>query len=180
MAVVSDLIWTELSKALLVENLSMTSSYEVVLQQVAPSDLWGLLKTLEKSSRSLSGLSASEDVRGSDSQIINKKLVDSVVAYDGNICLLGQLHEFNVTPEISLPLVLLRVLKYQDGIDVELSFDERPFFDIDLILLGLKDYCNGLSKKFSVSKFYGGLEPATDLDTRYFTGNASGPLNDDI
>ncbi|MDC6164369.1 hypothetical protein PPH93_22165 [Achromobacter xylosoxidans] len=158
----------------------MNSSYEVVLQQVAPSDLWGVLKTLEKSSRSLSGLSVSEDVRGLDLQIINKNLVNSVVAYDGNICLLGRLHEFNVTPEISLPLVLLRVLKYQDDIDVELSFDERPFFDVDRILLGMKEYCDGLSNKFSVSKFYGGLEPAKDLDTRYFTGNASGSLNDDI
>ncbi|QQB36367.1 hypothetical protein I6I07_07080 [Achromobacter deleyi] len=158
----------------------MNSSYEVVLQQVAPSDLWGVLKTLEKSSKSLSGLSVSEDVRGLDLQIINKNLVDSVVAYGGNICLLGQLHEFNVTPEISLPLVLLRVLKYQDDIDVELSFDETPFFDVDRILLGMKEYCDGLSNKFAVSKFYGGLEPATDLDTRYFTGNASGSLNDDI
>lgn len=42
----------------------MADSYEIVLQQVALGDLLGLLKKLEESSKSISDLTASENIGG--------------------------------------------------------------------------------------------------------------------
>lgn len=108
--------------------------------------------------------------------MIDKELIASVIAYEGSICLTCRLHRFSISPEISLPIVLLRVVKYQEGVDVELSFVESPLFDIGRVMFAMKEYCNHLLSKFYVSGFYGGLEPAVDVGTRYFTGNSSGPL----
>ncbi|QXI42069.1 hypothetical protein HU734_017605 [Pseudomonas wayambapalatensis] len=154
----------------------MAESYEVVLQQVAVRDLLGLLGFLEASSRELMGLVSSEsfiNVGGGD---INKALIEEVIAYKGDVCLAGRLYEFLVSPTISLPCVLLRVVKYSEGVDVELSFNEVPFLNADCVMRAMRDYSDDLSNRFEFSQFYGGLEPAVDVNTRYFTGNSFGPL----
>lgn len=155
----------------------MSESYEIVLQQVAKGELYLLLKFIEMGSQALSGLSVSEDFGGSSPVEINQSLIDAVVAHDGDVCLSEQLHEFKVSQAISLPLVLLRVIKYEDKVDVELSFNDAAPFDIDRIMLTMQGYSHAISNKFHIKEFYGGLEPASDIDTRYFTGDALGPLS---
>ncbi|MGC7839028.1 hypothetical protein ACPZMI_11265 [Pseudomonas wayambapalatensis] len=154
----------------------MAESYEVVLQQVAVRDLFGLLDFLKASSGGLMGLVSSEGVISVDGGDINKVLIDAVIAYRGGVCLKGRLYEFQVSPKMSLPCVLLRVVKYSEGVDVELSFNEVPFFSADCVMRAMRDYSSGLSNRFEFSQFYGGLEPAVDTNTRYFTGNSFGPL----
>ncbi|MFR0716831.1 hypothetical protein ACLUS7_17420 [Enterobacterales bacterium BD_CKDN230030183-1A_HGKHYDSX7] len=154
----------------------MSESYEIVFQQVAASDLHVLLKSIERGAQALSGLSVSEDFEGVNLVRINKGLVDAIVAYEGDVCLTEQLHEFKASEAIYLPLVLLRVIQYKRKVDVELSFNCVPSFDIGHVMLAMQGCADALSKKFHIKEFYGGLEPASDVDTRYFTGNALGPL----
>ncbi|CAK14032.1 hypothetical protein [Pseudomonas entomophila] len=154
----------------------MSESYEVVLQQVAKSDLRVLLECIEMESQALSGLAVSEELGGDVSAGINKNLIDAFFAHQGDVCLMERLHEFNVSGTIRLPLVFLRVIKYKGEVDVELSFNDAPSFDIDRVMLAMQGYADELSKKFHINEFYGGLEPAADTDTRYFTGNTLGPL----
>lgn len=154
----------------------MPESYEVVLQQVAKGDLHVLLKYIEMRSQTHSGLAVSEEFRGVGSARVNKDLIDAIVAHEGDVCLTEHLHEFNVSGTIRLPLVFLRVIKYKGEVDVELSFNDAPSFDIDRVMFAMQRYADELSKKFHINEFYGGLEPAADTDTRYFTGNALGPL----
>lgn len=152
----------------------MSESYEVVLQQVAVGDLYVLLKLIETESQELSGLAVSEDLGGIDPAGINKNLVDAFFAYEGDVCLTERLHEFKVSETVCLPLVLLRVIKYKGEVDVELSFNEISSLDIGRIMLAMRGYACALSKKFDIKEYYGGLEPAADIDTRFFTGNALG------
>jgi hypothetical protein len=154
----------------------MTESYEVVFQQVAASDLLELLKALEMSAEMLSGLAVSEDIENIVLAGIDKELVDAVISYEGDVCLTGQLHGFKAPRGVRLPFVLLRVIKYKDDIDVELSFDADSSFDDEFVMLAVQMYADELSKKYYMTDFYGGLEPAKDTDTRYFTGNVLGPL----
>nr|WP_146219580.1 hypothetical protein [Pseudomonas sp. RW407] len=154
----------------------MTESYEVVFQQVAVGDLLELLNALEVSSEVLSDLGVSESLGDILLAEIDKKLIDGIVSYEGDICLTGRLYKFNVSNEICLPFVFLRVIKYANGIDVELSFDDTRLFDIGGLMRIMQIYADGLSKKINMVGFYGGLEPAIDIDTRYFTGDVLGPL----
>lgn len=154
----------------------MTDSYEVVFQQVAVGDLLELLNAIEVSSEVLSDLGVSESLGDILLAEIDKKLIDGIVSYEGDICLTGRLYKFNVSNEICLPFVFLRVIKYANGIDVELSFDDTRLFDIGGLMRVMQIYADGLSKKINMVGFYGGLEPAIDIDTRYFTGDVLGPL----
>ena len=154
----------------------MAESYEVVFQQVAVGDLLELLNALEMSSEVLSDLGVSESLGDILLAEIDKKLIDGIVSYEGDICLTGRLYKFNVSNEICLPFVFLRVIKYANGIDVELSFDDTRLFDIGGLMRVMQIYADGLSKKINMVGFYGGLEPAIDIDTRYFTGDVLGPL----
>ena len=155
----------------------MSESYEIVLQQVAADDLHVLLKLIEIGSQDVSNLAVSEDFGEVGTVGISKSLVDAIVASEGDVCLTEQLHGFRVLETIRLPLVLLRVVKYEGKFDIELSFNEAPSFDIDKIMFAMQEYAVALSRKFNIKEFYGGLEPAADIDTRYFTGNALGPVS---
>ena len=87
-----------------------------------------------------------------------------------------QLHELNFLGVISLRLVWLRVVKYEGKVDVELSFNDVSPIAIDHVMLAAQRYAERLSTKFNMKIFYGGLEPAGDTDTTYFTGNTLGSL----
>jgi hypothetical protein len=154
----------------------MAESYEIVFQQVAVGDLFALLKTLEANSKSISDLAVSEGVEGLDFDGIDKGLIDAISACERGVCLTELLHGFRVSEGIILPQALLRSIKYNEGVDVELSFVEIPSIDICCVMLAMQAYGDSLSKKFSMAEFYGGLEPAEDVDTRYFTGEYVGPL----
>ncbi|MDF9617971.1 hypothetical protein P5705_09985 [Pseudomonas entomophila] len=155
----------------------MSEHYEIILQQVEKSDLHALLKCIETRSQTFSGLAISEEFGGMDSAGINKNLIDAIVAHEGDVCMTEHLHEFNASGTIRLPLVFLRVIKYKGEVDVELSFNDAPSLDIDRVMLAMQGYADELSKKFHIKEFYGGLEPAADIDTRYFTGNTLDPLD---
>jgi len=154
----------------------MSESYEIVFQHVAAGDLYELLESIGMDSQIFSELAVSEEVAGVRLAGEARNLIDEIVAYNGDICLTAQLHGFRLSEVICLPLVLLRVIKYRDGVDVELSFNDSPSFDISNIMLAAQRYADVLSKRYHVEEFYGGLEPAADINTRYFTGNALGPL----
>lgn len=128
-------------------------------------------------SQGLSGLAVSEDFGEVGPVEINKSLIDAIVAYEGDVCLTEQLHEFKVSEAIRVPLVLLRVIKYKDEVDVELSFNKTPSLDVNKIMLAMQEYADALSREFNIKEFYGGLEPAADIDTRYFTGSALGSVS---
>ncbi|MGY8819599.1 MAG: hypothetical protein ACKVLM_09380 [Pseudomonadales bacterium] len=155
----------------------MSESYEVVLAQVAADDLHALLERIEKNSQTFSGLAVSEELGGVHSKGGNKALIDSVITFDGDVCLTGLLTGLRISEAICLALVLLRVIKHKGEVDVELSFDDAPSLDTGSVMLAMQKYANALSNNFNVKEFYGGLEPAADADTRYFTGSSFGPLS---
>ncbi|MWK59164.1 hypothetical protein GO594_24520 [Pseudomonas otitidis] len=154
----------------------MSDSYEIVFQQVAAGDLYELLESIGVDSQIFSELAVSEEVAGGRLAGEARNLIDEIIAYGGDICLTAQLHGFRISEEICLPLVLLRVIKYRGWVDVELSFNDPLSFDIGNIMLAAQRYADFLSNRYHVEEFYGGLEPAADTNTRYFTGNALGPL----
>ncbi|WP_122316855.1 hypothetical protein [Pseudomonas cichorii] len=152
-------------------------SYEVVLEGVPVGELFALLKSIEGGAETLAGLTLSEPLEASGEGGVSKALVDDFIACEVDICLSEQLGGQYVSSEIQIPLILLRVIKLGSIIDVELSFDSSELLDIDAVMAAMKIYSCGLSKCFGGMEYYGGLEPAMDAETRYFTNDTPGPMS---
>lgn len=83
----------------------------------------------------------------------------------------------DVGGRVALRDVHVRLLRYDgDVYDVEINFipasaaGTNPF-----VMRAVHDYANGLGTKHAVTRYFAGMEPASDEDTRYFTGTEIGP-----
>jgi|GEM_PF-2427145 len=74
---------------------------------------------------------------------------------------------------ITLSHCALRVIQYDDKFDLEISVDSE---DVRLYEYMLPRFAMEMAEKYHVENFYGGIEPATDEDTRIFTCDRPGPL----
>ena len=64
-----------------------------------------------------------------------------------------------------------------DGlVDVELNWNTDAASDEDSIILSVFEFSKSLARNRGVKSFYGGIEPAVDEETRFFTGAKMGPL----
>lgn len=90
----------------------------------------------------------------------------------------ASLESLPIAPSLSLVNAHLRVLAYEGGpFDVELNFDldEQEATSRQALQSGLCHYSANVAGKSGVRRYFGGLEPAADEDTRLFTGTALGP-----
>ena len=154
----------------------MNESYEVVFERVESGNLYPMLKSVAHCAEAISDLTISENVGGGFAEI-NEQVIGSMISFQGEVCLVARMHFFKVSVELCLPLVLLRVIKYAGGVDVELSFSGVLPVDARRLMVFMQCFSRSLSARFNVENFYGGLEPAVDVETRYFTGDAWGPLS---
>ncbi|OQX02201.1 MAG: hypothetical protein BWK80_58400 [Desulfobacteraceae bacterium IS3] len=73
----------------------------------------------------------------------------------------------------------LRIIHYDTDFDLEINFDSE---DIPSLPDGRKmenvlhDFAVKTARKYGITDFYGGIEPAVDADTRFFTCENVGPL----
>lgn len=75
----------------------------------------------------------------------------------------------------NLENVFLRVVKYENYFDVDFNFKIAEEKTPELMHC-LHAYAKKISIDFEVKNFFGGIEPASDEETRYFTNEISGPL----
>ncbi|QPB85673.1 hypothetical protein CWC22_021940 [Pseudoalteromonas rubra] len=80
--------------------------------------------------------------------------------------------------EVRLQQVLLRLVKYSEKFDIDFSFDEASVSDwqMSMLMVKVQKFIAMLVSGANVGDWFGGIEPASDEDTRYFTQDASGPL----
>ena len=73
---------------------------------------------------------------------------------------------------------IVRILKYNDKFDINLIFEESDVLinDNRSIASILRNFAQTIATEYEIQIFYGGLEPACDHDTRYFSGAELGPL----
>ncbi|WP_282418105.1 hypothetical protein [Polyangium sp. 15x6] len=74
-----------------------------------------------------------------------------------------------------VPDVGIRVVRVPAGFDVELSIDLDDIADPGALARALFSHAQRLAAAHEVTSFYAGLEPASDEDTRLFTGSELGP-----
>ncbi len=91
-------------------------------------------------------------------------------------------HHFHITTVptfegegFSLREILIRVIKHDAVFDLEISFDLNQQIELSDVLLCT--YFVKLAHIYQIPQVYGGLEPAEDEETRFFTGESLGPMN---
>lgn len=70
---------------------------------------------------------------------------------------------------------IIRVLRGGSRFEIEMNWKLTADYDIVALQLGLHEFANQLARRHGISAYYAGLEPASDTNTRIFTGEDSGP-----
>jgi hypothetical protein len=154
----------------------MNESFEVVILDVAKNDLLQVVGSFEMRAKSLTDIESSGEFGGCNASGFSGALSCVMSKCEGDFCVTAKFHDLEVFKGVVLSVVLFRVIKYCDNFDVELFFYDSDVNDVGMAMRGMQAYIADLASKFQVGEFYGGMEPAVDIQTRYFTNESFGPL----
>ena len=86
--------------------------------------------------------------------------------------------DFLKIDDLIIPSVLLQLHKYEDKFDIDFNFDEQEMKGVNAsaIMKKIHWFVSKIGELYGVELWYGGMEPASDEATRYFTDNSLGPL----
>ena len=78
----------------------------------------------------------------------------------------------------TIPSPLLRLVKYEEKFDIDFTFDEDDLGIVNLkeFLQILHERVSHLGARYQVKDWFCGIEPASDLHTRLFSHNETGPI----
>ncbi len=155
----------------------MSNLFEVVFEDIPKNKVMPLLLSLIASSNRVINTRCSEDISFVDRDKISTSLLQYVLNFEGDISMLFDLQDMR-TGSIDLPKVLLRLVKYEDKYDIDFNFNESEVDnkDIQSLIVELHGYAKKLAHDYEIQSFFGGLEPASDEETRYFTNELLRPL----
>lgn len=155
----------------------MSSSLEVVFENVLKSKVIQLLMLLITSSERIIRVQCSEDISLMNERGLDVDSFRSLLGFDGDVSVLLNLNDMKIGSVI-LPNVLLRLVKYSECYDIDFNFDLEEVENVDMTALvaELHNHAKGVAKNHSMACFFCGMEPASDEDTRYFTNECLGPL----
>ncbi|HCL4091433.1 TPA: hypothetical protein N2C57_006547, partial [Pseudomonas aeruginosa] len=105
----------------------MKELFEVIFEGVNTSRLFFLLKEIESKSDRIFDFNFSEDFFSSNVNVFSELLIDSFLGFNGDLYFGVSMEGFSVKDGLKLPVVLLRVLKYEGGVDVGLCFYMNDF-----------------------------------------------------
>jgi hypothetical protein len=108
---------------------------------------------------------------------LDVKALDSILSFHGDVTVIINLDDMKVGGLI-LPKVLLRLVKYGERYNIDFNFDSNELENVSMVSLATEfhDHTKEIARNNGVDNFFGGMEPASDEDTRYFTNNDLGPL----
>lgn len=155
----------------------MAEILEVVLEGVLRSKVNQILMILLSNAGTIVDVQCSEDIQLSDEERISEQEIEAFLNLSDDACLSIKLSTLKIDG-IAIPSVLLRLLKYNDQFDIDFNFNESDIENISTtaLMTKLHSYTTKLGESYEVGHWFGGMEPASDEDTRYFTDNKFGPL----
>ena len=155
----------------------MMKIFEVVFEDVVRTYVTQLCNKLVTDAERMTGIECTENIPLAMNGRLNLKAMENFLSFNGNASALIKLQSVRIE-DVILPSVLLRVVKYGNQFDVDFNFDidalKNP--DTKLWMNYMHDYAKSTAKEFKVRQFFGGMEPAFDVESRYFTGDIAGPL----
>lgn len=155
----------------------MSNLIEVVFEGVAKGCVMQLLALLIQSAEKLTGIQCSENIVLLVNDELSEEALNQLLNFNGDVSVLFNLQDVKLG-SIVLPSVQLRLVKYGSDYDIDFNFDYNELENVSMTTLinSLHSKAKTLASEFDITSFYGGMEPASDEDTRYFTDEEKGPL----
>lgn len=155
----------------------MSSLLEIVFENVVESNVTRILMLLIARAEKIVNVQCSEDISLIVASDLDPTALDSVLSFQGSVTVLINLDDVKVGG-IILPKVLLRLVKYGEQYDIDFNFDPNDLENLDMLTLvtELHYHAKKIAIEHDVKTFFGGIEPAVDEGTRYFTNDALGPV----
>lgn len=155
----------------------MSSLLEVVFEGVLKTKVIQLLMLLVTASRRIIDVQCSEDIELMNDGELNLDSLSCLLSFNGDVSALISLDDMSIG-SITLPNVLLRLVKYGEHYDIDFNFDSGEIKNIDMaeLVTELHHHARWIARDHSMAEFFCGMEPASDEDTRYFTNEILGPL----
>lgn len=156
----------------------MNNLFEVVFEGIDRNCVVRFLLHFISSSKQIISITCSENVVFMEGGVLNAEGLESVININEDMCVLIKLQDMKAS-SVLVPDVLLRLVKYGEEFDVDFSFDASKLKNIDepLITKHLHAFAEEMAKDVKLKNFFGGMEPASDESTRYFTNKNTGPLS---
>lgn len=155
----------------------MSNLIEIVFERVAKSCVMQLLSLLIYSSEKITSVQCSENIELFLDDKLSEEVLNNLLNIDGDMSVLINMQTMRIGEHV-LPNVQLRLVKYGSEYDIDFNFDYNDIKNISMTSLinSLHRHIKKLASEFDVASYYGGMEPASDEDTRYFTNEEVGPL----
>lgn len=150
---------------------------EVVFENVLKTKVIQLFVLLVMASRRVVNVQCREDIELMNEGELDVDSLSSLLNFDGDVSVLVSLNDMNIGG-VTLPNVLLRLVKYGDCYDIDFNFDTEEVENTDMTALvaELHHHAQQIAGEHRMAEFFCGMEPASDEDTRYFTNEMLGPL----
>ncbi|MGE8486461.1 MAG: hypothetical protein ACN6Q5_28195 [Pseudomonas sp.] len=154
----------------------MAGLLEVVFEFVDKGSVLPLLTEIINGAESVVSAQCSETFPVWRDCQIQLDAISAAMSFEGEVCVLVNVRNLKIM-ELIIGSVLVRILKYDGVFDIDFSFDEsdvglRERAVVDVLLA----YSKGMADKFEVARYFCGVEPASDEDTRFFTSGELGPF----
>lgn len=152
----------------------MSDILEVSFEEIAESKVVEFFLALISLSKKILNMNCSEDA---EIDINDKDSLIEVLTSSENLTITVNLGEVSIG-SLTVVTAMVRLLKYGEQYDIELSWEPT-----DMDVMGTTTYIKKfhthvkkLADDYNVASYYAGMEPASDEETRYFTGEVLGPL----
>ena len=153
----------------------MGELYEIVLEEVPTKSLFLVLNKLTAYGSSL----VRSEIQGDESFDLQidwnnsetfERIVEKIIS---GFALIGEIRTIDIGG-LFLRNSGLRVIYYENKFDIEVNFKAEN--NTDLNAEKLSSFFCRLCKDFNVVQTFAGIEPASDQETRIFTGTKLGPI----
>lgn len=152
----------------------MSDSFEIVMEVVP----WVHVSTvLESIGRMADSVSWSE--LDGEPIAVGDWLAGSVDEFTCSSCMIQEINGFRLESSVYIPTLLIRVFRFEGTVNIDFSF-EMDWSDVVVAMPMLHRHFQQLKLLSGARTVFGGMEPAQDRDTRFFTDDERGPLGGSI
>ena len=155
----------------------MDSIIEVVFENIEKNSVKKILNFFIDRSFAIISVSCSEQLDISENNIFISSGLNCFLELNTDASVFIEVKTM-ILKEIVFPKVLIRIVKYENKYDIDFSFNCSELQNATnlKVVNALHSCALEISCNYDVERIYGGMEPASDASTRFFTNDKLGPL----
>ncbi|WP_139319611.1 hypothetical protein [Stenotrophomonas sp. TD3] len=152
----------------------MNDAFEILMEAIPWVHVSTMLETIGRMAESVSRT----ELDG-EPVAIGDWFAGSADDFPCSSCMIQTINGFRLGSAVYIPTLLIRVFKFEETISIDFSFD-MDWSNVAVAMPMLHRHFQQLKLLSGARTVFGGMEPAQDLDTRFFTDDARGPLGSSI